>query len=44
MLKKVPTALVTPGAIILNALIKEMKAAGLETIAVSDLEKALSKK
>lgn len=43
MLNKVPTALVTPGVIILNALVREMKSAGAEVISVSDLEKALSK-
>lgn len=44
MLKKAPTsAPVTPGAIILNTLVKEMKAAGIDYISLKDLEKVLSK-
>jgi hypothetical protein len=35
---------VTPGTIILNALVKEMKSAGVEYISVKDLEKAISNK
>lgn len=36
--------IVTPGIIILNALVKEMKSAGVEIISVKELEKALTKK
>lgn len=35
---------VTPGIIILNALVKEMKSAGVETISVKELEKVLNRK
>lgn len=35
---------VTPGLIILNALVKEMKSAGVETISVKELEKVLTRK
>jgi hypothetical protein len=35
---------ITPGTVILNALVKEMKSAGVEYISVKELEKALTKK
>lgn len=41
---KPKSGVVTPGTVILNALVKEMKAAGLESISVKELEKALTKK
>jgi hypothetical protein len=45
VLKNKPqTGVVTPGTVILNALVREMKSAGLEYISVKDLEKALTKK
>lgn len=33
----------THGAIVLKALVREMKAAGVETLRISDIEKALEK-
>jgi hypothetical protein len=35
---------VTPGSVILNALVREMKSAGVEYISVKELEQALTKK
>ena len=44
MLRSKPqTGVVTPGTIILNALVRAMKAEGVEHINVNDLERAINK-